>query len=375
MRVDILVNEKAGYLLPMAEGLVRMLQQVGASPRIHLDGLAHLMRALKIDFSTARSLVGSTTKLMGNRREFSAFTERLRGTDAIVVVSAPPGAFSPSLYPNIEVLRKIFPKTPIVNYDLHYLPMLYSWAKVILRDEQTKLGPQHLQFFKKGKFGLERYDWYLMVSVGSHTVLPPGEHPYSLIGMNLDDGSLYPEQGAEFMALVDFDVTEFNYPEKRQIQLEGLRRSGVKYQRLEGRYPRSEIRAIYRKAGAFFMSRSEAFGLPISEVQACGSKVFLPDPHWAANHWLGDNFYIKREPSLTSNFVVYDEDPDAIAFELRQLAESFDPVAVRETFLREQPQLYYGDLSELKKFLSMLESGEINSRLHVEHYPIGRSAY
>ena len=50
MRVDILVNDKAGYLLPMAEGLVRMLQTVGAEPRIHLDGLAHLMRALNIDF-------------------------------------------------------------------------------------------------------------------------------------------------------------------------------------------------------------------------------------------------------------------------------------------------------------------------------------
>jgi len=373
MRVDILVNEKAGYLLPMAEGLVRMLQQVGASPRIHLDGLAHLMRALKIDFSTARSLVGSTTKLMGNRREFSAFTERLRGTDAIVVVSAPPGAFSPSLYPNIEVLRKVFPKTPIVNYDLHYLPMLYSWAKVILRDEETKLGPQHLQFFKKGKFGLERCDWYLMVSVGSHTVLPPGKHPYSLIGMNLDDGSLFPEQNGEFMALLDFDVTEFHYPEARKLQLDAVKKSGVKYERLQGRYPRSEIRAIYRRAGAFLMSRSEAFGLPVSEVQACGSKVFLPDPHWAAAHWLGDNFYIKREPSLTSNFVVYESDVDALSSRLQSAAESFNPSAVRETFLREQPQLYYGDLDELKKFLSMIERREIHSELHHEHYPIGRS--
>jgi hypothetical protein len=373
MRIDILVNEKAGYLLPMAEGLVRMLRNVGAEPRLHLDGLAHLMRALKVDFSTPRSLVGSTTKLMGNRREFSAFTERLRGTDVIVVVSAPPGAFSPSLYPNIEVLRRIFPETPIVNYDLHYLPMLYSWSKLILRDEETKLAPEHLQFFKKGKFGLERYDWYLMVSVGSHTVLPPGKHPYSLIGMDLDDGSLYPEQNGEFMALLDFDVTEFHYPEARKLQLEAVKKSGVKYERLEGRYPRSEIRAIYRRAGAFLMSRSEAFGLPVSEVQACGSKVFLPDPHWAAAHWLGDNFYVKREPSLTSNFVVYESDVDSLSDRLRSAADAFNPSAVRETFLREQPQLYYGDLDELKKFLSMIERREIHSELHHEHYPIGRS--
>jgi len=373
MRVDILANEKASYLQPMAEGLVRMLRGVGAEARLHPDGLAHLMRALSVDFSSARSLVGSSTKLVGNRREFSSFVDRLRGTDVIVVVAAPPGAFSPSLFPNIEVLRQLMPDTPIVNYDLHYLPMLYSWAKLILRDEETKLAPEHLAFFKKGKFGLERYDWYLMVSVGSHTVLPPGEHPYSLIGMNLDDGSLYPQQNGEFMALLDFDVTELHYPAMRKLQLEAVKKSGVKYQKLEGRYPRSEIRAIYRKAGAFLMSRSEAFGLPVSEVQACGSLVFLPDPHWAAAHWLGDNFYIKREPSLTSNFVVYENDVDALAASLQSASENFDPLRARETFIREQPQLYFGDAAELSKFLERVQNGEIHSRLHSEHYPIGRN--
>jgi glycosyltransferase involved in cell wall biosynthesis len=373
MRVDILANEKASYLQPMAEGLVRMLRGVGAEPRLHSDGLEHLMRALSIDFSSPRSFVGSSTKLIGNRGEFSAFVDRLRGSDVIVIVSAVPGAFSPSLFPNIEVLRKLLPDTPIVNYDLHYLPMLYSWSKLILRNEETMLAPEHLQLFRKGKFGLERYDWYLMVSVGSHTVLPPGEHPYSLIGMNLDDGSLYPEQNGEFMALLDFDVGELHYPQMRQVQLEAVKRAGVKCQRLEGRYPRSGIRAIYRKAGAFLMSRSEAFGLPISEVQACGSLVFLPDPHWAAAHWLGDNFYIKREPALTSNFVVYENDAESLASRLRSAAENFNPAEVRQTFIREQPQLYYGDGDELRHFLDRVENGEIHSRLHSEHYPIGRA--
>jgi glycosyltransferase involved in cell wall biosynthesis len=192
--------------------------------------------------------------------------------------------------------------------------------------------------------------------------------------MNLDDGSLYPEQNGEFMALLDFDVTELHYPEARRLQLEGVKKAGVKYEKLEGRYSRADIRAIYRRSGAFLMSRSEAFGLPISEVQACGARVFLPDPHWAAAHWLGDNFYSRREPSLTSNFVVYDSDVDSLADRLRAVAESFDPASVRETFLREQPQLYYGDLEQLRKFLSMIESGEIHSRLHPQHFPIGRDA-
>ena len=373
MRVDILANDRASFIQPMAEGLVRMLRDIGAEPRLHLDGLSHLMRALSIDLSTPRSLVGSTTKLMGNRREFDAFVEKLRGTDVIVVVAAVPGAFSPSLFPNIEILRRILPDTPIVNYDLHYLPTLYSWSRLILRNEQTKLAPEHLAWFKKGKFGLERYDWYLMVSVGSHVVLPPGEHPYSLIGMNLDDGSLYPEQNGEFMALLDFDVTQLDYPEFRRVQDEAVRKSGVKHMKLNGRYSRAEIRAIYRKASAFLMTRSEAFGLPVSEVQACGSKVFLPDPHWAAAHWLGDNFHEKREPRLSSNFVVYENDPDVLASHLRAAADEFNPEAVRETFVREQPQLYYGDSDELRKFLARVESREVHSRLHSEHYPIGRT--
>ena len=67
MRVDILANDRASFIQPMAEGLVRMLRDVGADPHLHLDGLSHLMRALSIDFSTPRSLVGSTTKLMMSR--------------------------------------------------------------------------------------------------------------------------------------------------------------------------------------------------------------------------------------------------------------------------------------------------------------------
>jgi hypothetical protein len=167
MRVDILANDRASFIQPMAEGLVRMLRDVGAEPRLHLNGLAHLMRALSVDFSTPRSFVGSTTKLVGNRREFGAFVESLRGTDVIVVVASVPGSFSPALYPNIEALRLALPGVPVVNYDLHYLPTLYSWSKMILLGEKTKLAQENLDFFRKGKFGLERFDWYLMVSVGS----------------------------------------------------------------------------------------------------------------------------------------------------------------------------------------------------------------
>ena len=56
--------------------------------------------------------------------------------------------------------------------------------------------------------------------------------------MNLDDGSLYPEQNGEFMALLDFDVSELHYPEMRRVQLEAVKQSGVGY-----RKPKGDIRA------------------------------------------------------------------------------------------------------------------------------------
>ena len=124
MRVDILANDRASFIQPMAEGLARMLRSLGVDAHLHLDGLAHLMRALSVDFATPRSFVGSTTKLLGNRREFSSFVEKMRGTHLVVVVAAVPSAFSPSAFPNIEALRRLLPNTPIVNYDLHYLPSI-----------------------------------------------------------------------------------------------------------------------------------------------------------------------------------------------------------------------------------------------------------
>src|SRR5215213_8112962 len=93
MNVDILANDRASFIQPMAEGLARMLEQAGATPRVHLDGLAHLMRALSIDLSTPRSFVGSTMKLARNRSELNAFVERMRDTDLVVVVASVPGVF------------------------------------------------------------------------------------------------------------------------------------------------------------------------------------------------------------------------------------------------------------------------------------------
>jgi hypothetical protein len=373
MRVDILANDRASFVKPMAEGLQRMLKDLGADARLHYDGLKHLMLRQAVDFSSLRSLAGSTLRLAESRRAFPAFVDQLRDADVVVVVANVPGSFAPGLYPNIELLRERLPGVPIVNYDLHYLPTLDSWARFLLRGEQTQLPAEALAIFRKGKFGLERYDWYLMASVGTHVPLPPGPHPYSLIGVDLDDGSLYPDQQGHFQALIDFPQNRFDFPAYREIQLEAIRLSGVDHVTLDGSYTMDEIRAIYRKTAIYFLASPESFGLPICELQACGSLVFAADPHWPASHWLGDDYYAKREPMLSPNFVIYENDPEVLAETIRKTAMTFDPGRVRERFVEYQPYFFRGDREALRVFLSQVDSGAIHSRLHKEHCNIGRN--
>ncbi|MEO8578030.1 MAG: hypothetical protein ABI556_15075 [Gemmatimonadales bacterium] len=372
MRVDILANDRASFIRPMAEGLQRMLVDCGAEPRLHYDGLSNLMMRQKPDFSSARSLAGSTLRLSQSRRAFEEFVEQLRGTELIVVVANVPGSFSPGLMPNVELLRARFPDVPIVNYDLHYLPTLDSWGRFLLKGERTQLSATDLAVFSKGQFGLERYDWYLMASVGTEIPLPQGPHPYSLIGLDLDDGTLYPDQRGQFRALIDFEQNRFHYPEYRKLQLEALQLSGVDYDVLERPYSMEEIRAIYRRTSIYFLASAEGFGLPICELQACGSLVFAGDPYWPASHWLGDDYYAKREPKLSPNFVVYEKDAGRLAERIRQAAADSDPHAVRAAFEKYQPQLLHGDRESVRDFLDRVSAGDVHPRLHREHAAVGR---
>ena len=372
MRVDILANDRASFIRPMAEGLRRMLSDCGATPTLHYDGLSTLMMRQKPDFSSARSLAGSTLRLSQSRRAFQEFVERLNGTELIVIVANVPGSFSPGLMPNVELLRARFPDVPIVNYDLHYLPTLDSWGRFLLKGERTQLAAGDLAVFDKGRFGLERYDWYLMASVGTEVPLPPGEHPYTLIGLDLDDGTLYPDQRKEFRALIDFEQNRFHYPDYRKLQIEALRLSGIEYTVLDKPHTMEEIRAIYRKTSIYFLASAEGFGLPICELQACGSLVFTGDRYWPASHWLGDDYYAKREPRLSPNFVVYEKDVGLLAERIRQAAADSDPASVRATFEKYQPALLHGDRNALKGFLARVSTGDIHPLLHREHTAVGR---
>lgn len=356
----------------MAEGLARMLHSCGAEPVLFTDGLENLALRQSVDFGSLKSLAGSAARLSTSRRRFDEFVLKLEGIDAIVIVANVPISFSRSLFPNIEVLRERLPNVPIVNYDLHYLPTLDSWARLLLRGERTKLASEDLAIFQKGGFGLERYDWYLLAAAGTELALPAGPQPFSLIGLDLDDGTLFPEQDGEFRALVDFEQNRGDYPRYRAAQLEALRIAGVEYTVLEGSYSRDEIRKIYRRSSIYFLSSAESFGLPICELQGCGAKIFLPNAYWAASHWLGEDLYSERRAELSPNFVIYEDDAELLADRIDEVRKSFDPVAVRETLMKYQPHLFKGDRDALKIFLEIVANGRINSRLHSQHFSIGR---
>lgn len=367
-----MANEKDSFVRPLAEGLARMLSACGVSPEIHNDGLEILSLPLNLRRRTPRGVVAHAVKARGYRRRFDDLVERVRDADAVVVVAHVPGSLSRHTLQNIGRLRVRCRKLPVVNYDLIYLPTVEKWGPAMLEGRRDGMSAEELGLITPRPFGLERYDWYLVGSPVSELAMPPGPQPFSWIGIDIDDGTLYPAQGKRFSLLLDFEQDRGNYPGFRKVQLQALKEAGTSYEILEGRYSREEIRAKYRGAGGLMIAHRESFGLPISEVQACGGQIFLPRAEWAGAHWMKPRLSDPGPGRHSANFVVYRNTVHALVDKLITAEQSFDPTRRLETFMKCHPQLYRGDREVLKQFLSMLESGAIHSMLHHEHADVGR---
>jgi hypothetical protein len=349
MRAAILGNRANSFILPMAEGLQRMFTRIDVEAHVFYDGLRTLYPytspAGMIDVlrTVKRTLVDGLS--LG----------KLRTYDVVIVVNHMPHAFMKRL--RVERIRRVAPRTPVVLYDLVYLPTRGPWGRW-LRQGSSDVG------IPPGQYGMERYDWYLCVAVVSDTAVPEGPQPYSLIGLDLDDGTLFPEQEGEFLALVDFERPRHMAERARQIQ--ALEESQTKYVVLNGSYTRQEIRRIYRKCSAYFLAHRESFGLPICELQACGSHVLTPYDHWCGSHWIKD---VRRTGpgTLSSNFIVYENDHQRLMDSLNRLKTSHRPSSVIETFRQQHPQLWRGDERELRGFVEKVEQGEIHARCHASY--------
>ncbi len=257
---------------------------------------------------------------------------------------------------NDEMVRALLPHTPIVLYDLYYLPTRGPWAGW-LKQGNAEHGIAGAQ-----KWGLDRYDWYLSASVVSESPMPAGSQPYSLVGLDLNDGTLAPGDKPEFVALLDFEHPDFM--RERAVQIQACEESGTKYAVLHGRYSIEAIRRIHGTSSIFFLAMRESFGLPICEAQASGSYVFTPYSHWCPSHWIKPDLCKEGPGELSPNFIVYNNDKDRLVQEIARIKSIYDPAVVVETFHRYHRQLYFGDDTELSLFVNKVRNGVITSRSH-----------
>lgn len=199
--------------------------------------------------------------------------------------------------------------------------------------------------------------------------MPKGFQPISLVGCNMEDDTLYPEQ-TEFRALIDFERP--NHMQERAIQIMALEKTNTPYTVLHGRYPMAEIRKIYRQSSIYFLAHLEAFGLPIAEVQACGGLVFTPYARWAWAHYHKEDLTIRGEGPLSENFRVYNNDLETLCRMIEEAKAQFNAQKNLEVFHREDGKFLTGNQAALNAFLEALNRGEIHSQLHREHESLNK---
>ena len=354
MKVAILANKENSFVLPLAEGLNRSLHQLKVESKIFYSGLACIQDYF-IESSAALSEKIKKTLIKQYRDfKFNQLMRRLEGFDLIVVVGHIPAAFMHGFIRD-SLMREVLSDIPIVLYSNYYLPTRGLWSKYL------KQGNKEYGIDQGGHYGLERYDYYLCSSVVSEFAMPPGPQPYSLIGINLNNNSLYPEQ-EEFVALLDFE--RYSHLKERKIQIQALEETNTKYLELRGEYSIQKIREVYRKCSIYFLAHRESFGLPICELQACGSYIFTPYSEWCPSHWLKEDLSVNGSGQLSPNFIVYNNDQQKLVEKIKMIKSNFDPYKVVNNFLEYHPQLFYGDKQELEKFLNMVIEGKINSKSH-----------
>ena len=374
MKIAILANDAASYVKPMAEGLQRMFRRLGVDSTVFYDGLAELGRVqdtyrsyVEKNNATSWRVVKRTLRFMLEEVPHQyRFMLRLRSFDAIVIVQTLPANFMNTFF-NDQAVRSLLPDTPLVLYDLFYLPTRGFWGPAL------KEGRPELGIPAGGHWGLDRYDWYLCATVVSETPMPSGVQPYSLIGLDLNDGSIAPGDKSEFVALLDFEDPA-NMRE-RAVQIQACEESQTKYVVLHGRYPIETIRRIHGTSSIFFVSMRESFGLPLCEAQGAGNYVFTPYSDWCPSHWLKPDLSTEGPGELSPNFIVYHNDKRKLIQELERVKRIYNPATVVHNFHKYHPQLFFGNDAELSVFVGKLRDRSITSRTHEQHGHIRGCGY
>jgi len=173
---------------------------------------------------------------------------------------------------NDKQLRGLLPDIPIILYDLVYLGREEVGAVAARR--KSAMGIPNA-----GNFGLERYDWYLSISVVSEHGLPKGKQRLSVIGVDLDDGSLRAGEQNGFVALLDFQRGD--HLDERRMQIQALTEANVKWIELRGEYSTSKIRAIYRNVAHISSRTGRASVSQFANCRLVEALYFLLTPSGA----------------------------------------------------------------------------------------------
>jgi len=358
MRIAILTDNKDSFRKPMAQGLQRMLAKLGVQSTVFYAGLSAVAERPPLSYASHSALAKSGMRAILKEWAFYWLVPQLRRHDVVVVVHTIPTNFRKA-HLRDHALRRLLPHAPIVLYNLLYLP---AWGRAVrsLRDGDPAMG------IRRGEgWGLDRYDWYLTASIYGDNPLPPGCELYSLIGVDLDDGTLAAAAKDDFVALIDFERPK--HLRERAVQVSALEETGTRYVVLHGRYPMADIRKIYRQCSLYFPAFRESFGLPICELQACGAYVVTPYTHWCPAHSVASHSSATGVGTLPPNFIVYDNDKDVLVRRIEAIRRSYDPKAVFDSFIAHHRRFFHGDLEELKGFIERLQTGAIHARLHERH--------
>ena len=374
MKIAILANDAASYVKPMAEGLQRMFRRIGVHSTVFYNGLAELGRVqdsftsyVEKNNATYWRVAKRTLRFMIEEEpQRYRFWLRLRSFDAVVIVQTLPANFMNTFF-NDQVVRSLLPETPLVLYDLFYLPTRGFWPTAL------KEGSPELGIPTGGNWGLERYDWYLSASVVSETPMPSGVQPCSVIGLDLNDGSIAPGDKSEFVALLDFEDPK-NMRE-RAVQIQACEESQTRYVVLQGRYSIEAIRKIHATSSIFFVSMRESFGLPLCEAQGSGSHVFTPYSDWCPSHWLKPDLSKEGPGGLSPNFIIYNNDKRKLIQEIERVKRTYNPANVVHTFHTYHPQFFFGNDAELSVFVGKLRDRTITPRTHEQHGDIHGCGY
>jgi hypothetical protein len=206
---------------------------------------------------------------------------------------------------------------------------------------------------------ISRYDWHLAVAPITESI-HASDGPWTCIGIDLSYLQLKPHPKRQFTALLDF--IQPGYEEYHDNHLRILKELGIESVALNGNYSLDEIRELYRNAAIFFVETPEAFGVPIAECLAFGTRVYLPNAEWAMS-WRRRSLTAGGAPrDLPSVFVTYDSWDDLkrkVAKERDAYDLTLTPLSVFEGFIASYPEYYFGDRAALNHMVERIRRGEL----------------